>query len=192
MSQEDFEKYYNDAAIQSTLTDLETELIDKSSSHQLAEVGYRVNMHTSLIGDIVRDTKMKLEQVDGQWKIQWEPGMILPELAGGNYLRMDLEIPGRGNIYDRNGIPLAHQIEAAAIGVWPDFVDLTDDQSVKGLLPLLSGLSGVRTDTLLTMIEEAVPGTYLALGEIPADQDPYRLDLFPMEPATTARYNSGL
>jgi len=191
ISQEDFEKYYNDAAIQSTLTDLETELINKSSSHQEAEIGYRVNMHTSLIGDIVRETKMKLEQVDGQWKILWEPGMILPELAGGNYLRMDLEIPGRGNIFDRNGNPLAHQIEAAAIGVWPDFVDLTDDQSVKGLLPLLSGLSGVRTDTLLTMIEEAIPGTYLALGEIPADQDPYRLDLLSKwNAAVTARYNS--
>ena len=37
ISQEDFVKYYNDAAIQSTLTDLEIELINKSSSHQEAE-----------------------------------------------------------------------------------------------------------------------------------------------------------
>lgn len=177
VSEEEFSRIYREAAIESTLTGLEAELTEETASHQEAEANYRVDMHTSLVGDIVRDMKMKLEQVNGQWKVRWEPGMVLPELAGGNYLRMDLEIPRRGNIYDRNGNPLAHQIEAAAIGVWPDFVDLTDDQNIKGLIPLLSGLSGVRTDTLLTMIEEAPPGAYLALGEIPADQDPYRLDL---------------
>lgn len=191
ISEEDFTKTYRDTAIESTLTGLETELIEESAGHQQAEIGYRVKMQTSLVGEIIREMKMKLEQVNGQWKVQWDPGMILPELAGGNYLKMDLEIPSRGNINDRNGNPLAHQIEAAAIGVWPDFVDLTDDQYIKGLIPLLSGLSGVRTDTLLTMIEEAQPGAYLALGEIPADQDPYRLDLLSRwNAAVTALYTS--
>lgn len=191
ISQEEFIQYYTETAIQSTLVELDTNLIEVSSGHQEAEAKYRVIMRTSLAGDLEREATMKLEQVNGQWKVRWDPALILPELSGGNYLRMDLEIPPRGNIYDRNGSPLAHQIEAAAIGVWPDYVDLTDDQYIKGLIPLLSGLSGVRTDTLITMIEEANPGTYLALGEIPADQDPYRLDMLSKwNAAVTARYSS--
>ena len=67
---------------------------------------------------------------------------------------------------------LASQATAAAIGVWPDYVDLKADT---GLISLLSGLSGYRYDTIASKIEAALPGEYIPLGEVPVDQDPRRL-----------------
>ena len=114
---------------------------------------------------------MVLDQ--GRWLVNWNPGLILPELAGGNYLSMDSNASTRAAIYDRNGNPLASQATAAAIGVWPDYVDLGEDG---GLVSLLSGLSNYRSDTIRDKIKEALPGEYIPLGEISVDQDPSRLD----------------
>ena len=58
-----------------------------------------------------------LEQ--GQWRLQWDDGLILPELAGGNVLKMDYQIPARGNIYDRTGLPIVAQSDAYALGITP-------------------------------------------------------------------------
>jgi hypothetical protein len=108
ISQDDFIKYYRDVAVESTLVDLKTEILEKNSSHDQAEVIYNVIMHTALIGDLDRQTKMTLIQDQGQWKINWDTGMVLPELAGGNYLRMDRDVPARGNIYDRKRQPIGN------------------------------------------------------------------------------------
>jgi penicillin-binding protein 2 len=45
----------------------------------------------------------RLSLEDGQWKLQWDESLILPELAGGMRLAMDYQIPARGDIYDANG-----------------------------------------------------------------------------------------
>ena len=58
-----------------------------------------------------------LEQ--GQWRLQWDDGLILPELAGGNVLKMDYQIPARGDIYDHTGLPIVAQSDAYALGITP-------------------------------------------------------------------------
>src|SRR5215213_8079588 len=64
-----------------------------------AEVAYRVTYHTALVGDIQRDMVARFALENGEWKLQWDDGLILPELTGGNALRMDYNVPSRGNIY---------------------------------------------------------------------------------------------
>jgi cell division protein FtsI/penicillin-binding protein 2 len=85
-----------------------------------AEVSFRITYHTALVGDIQRD-KMVARFVleNNQWKLQWDPGLILPELAGGNQLKMDYSVPSRGEIYDRNGKPLVAQSDANAFYILP-------------------------------------------------------------------------
>ena len=66
-----------------------------------------------------RDLVLNMALDEGDWRIQWEDGAVLPELAGGNRLAVDYTIPSRGNIYDQDGDTLVAQSEAAALGVVP-------------------------------------------------------------------------
>ena len=174
ITEEEFIRRYQDASNEIALIKLDYNLNPGEKTADNAEVPFKVIMNSSVIGDITREITMKLDLEDGQWRVKWDDGLILPELAGGNYLRMDRATPPRATIYDRNGNLLAAQKEAVAIGVWPGYVDLKEDD---GLISLLSLLSNYRYDTISNMISEALPGEYIPLGEVPADQDQRRLEL---------------
>ncbi len=82
---------------------------------------------------------------------------------------MDLEIPARANIYDRNGHALVAQADATAIGINVDGLD--PDQDVReSLYSILSNVTGIRADTIAGRVDEAFPGDYIQLGEVPAEQ----------------------
>jgi penicillin-binding protein 2 len=174
ITQKDFSKRYQDVANEAALDKLDFDLTSSSSSPPDAEVDYQITLSSAIIGNIIRDMKMHLVLDQGRWLVDWHDGLILPELAGGNYLSMDSGSQTRAAIYDRNGNPLAGEATAAAIGVWPEGVDLKDNG---GLLSLLSSLSNYRYDAIVDMIKQAVPGDYIPLGEIPVDQDPRRLQV---------------
>ena len=78
--------------ILSTLTDPQT-----------TQAAFHITYHTYLFGDIARDFTASLVLENGDWKIAWEDGLILPELAGGKKLVASHIPPARGDIYDRNG-----------------------------------------------------------------------------------------
>src|SRR6185369_5497887 len=86
---------------------------------------YHVIYKTALVGDLARDMVAKLVLENGQWKLNWDDSLILPELAGGNILKMQYSVPSRGNIYDRNGDTIAAQSDAYAFSVIPG--NVTDD-----------------------------------------------------------------
>ena len=81
-----------------------------------AEFSVRVTLASAVVGDIVRDHTMRLAYEGGRWGVVWDEGLILPELAGGNRLALELRIPSRGNIYDRDGQALAYQGTAYELG----------------------------------------------------------------------------
>ena len=110
-----------------------------------SEVSYRVTYHTALIGDIQRDMVARFTLENDAWKLNWDDGLILPELTGGNALRMDYSTPTRGNIYDRNGDVLAAQADAYAFQVIPG--DVTEEGEPT-LLSEVWNLCGISMDTL--------------------------------------------
>src|SRR5215207_768050 len=124
-----------------------------------SEVAFRVTYHTALVGDIQRDMVARFTLENNEWKLQWEDGLILPELAGGNVLHMDYSVPSRGNIYDSDGDVLAAQATAYAFQVFPGNV------SEDGLGTLLSevwNLCGISMEALAeeiatTPAEFAIP-----------------------------------
>ena len=99
-----------------------------------AQVGYRVILHSVLVGDFQADTAMNLSLEDGGWRVQWDDTLILPELRGGNYLRMDYSIPSRANIYASDGSALVAQADAVAIGLDTGKVDPEYQESLLSLL----------------------------------------------------------
>jgi cell division protein FtsI/penicillin-binding protein 2 len=110
-----------------------------------SEVSFRVTYHTALVGDIQRDMVARFALENNAWKLQWDDGLILPELAGGNLLKMDYSTPSRGNIYDRNGDALAAQADAYAFEVIPG--NVTDD-SRGTLLSEVWNLCGISMEAL--------------------------------------------
>jgi cell division protein FtsI/penicillin-binding protein 2 len=100
-----------------------------------AQVSYRVTMHSLLIGDFTsRETVMNLSLENGQWRVQWDDGLILPDLSGGNELRMEYHIPSRANIYDSQGRALVAQSDAIALGVDAGSLPAEKDSSLLSLL----------------------------------------------------------
>jgi hypothetical protein len=78
-----------------------------------------VEYDTRLVGTLSSDTVAALTREQGSWRIQWEVGLVFPELRGGNRLELLHQPPSRGRIFDRDGAPLAAYENALAIGVVP-------------------------------------------------------------------------
>lgn len=168
ISAEQFEEVYREVAGEVALTELETQVLSALTQTRKAQASYQVNMRSALVGELQRDTMMNLDLEDGEWRIQWDRGLILPELSGGNTLRMDYSIPSRANIYDKDGQALVAQADATALGLFPDQIDPDQENT---LLSELYRLTGIYPDTIAAMYEDFPPGAdwYLPLMAVSAD-----------------------
>ena len=188
ITEEQFIQQYTNLSNEVALSELDYEIINSETSTVNSQIEYTINLHSAIIGDIIRDYSMNLVMEEGQWSIQWDNTLTLPELANGNYLKMDYDIPTRLAIYDRDGEPLAIQTDATAIGLYPDYVDLEEDF---GIVTLLARVTGKQAGVIKEMIEEALPGAYLPIGEVASDEDPARLNILSSYGAiVTSSYNS--
>ncbi len=142
---EDFAKRNKDALNEMSAGSFDYEVLSSLINTFSSEVSFRMTYHTALVGDIQRDMVARFTLENDAWKLQWEDGLILPELAGGNVLKMEYSVPSRGNIYDHNGDVLAAQSDAYAFQVMPG--DVTDE-SRGTLLSEVWNLCGISMETL--------------------------------------------
>ena len=169
ISQEDFEKHFSGITSEMALSGIEYEILSSLvASPESAQVGYRMHFQSALVDDLVKDTKMNLSLESGQWRVQWDDTLVMPELAGGNYLGMERFIPARANIYDRNGEALVAQTDATAIGLVPGQIDPEQEET---LFTWLERLTGQRADDIRARYASFPAGAdwYLPLGEVPSD-----------------------
>ncbi|HUV27583.1 MAG TPA: penicillin-binding transpeptidase domain-containing protein [Anaerolineales bacterium] len=168
ITEEQFVELFREVAGEAAQSSLETQILSALTQTRSAQASYLVTMHSALVGEIQRDTMMILNLEDGEWRIQWDEGLILPELSGGNSLRMDYLIPSRANIYDLEGQALVAQADATALGLFPDQIDPDQENT---LLSELYRLTGVYPDTIAARYEDFPPGAdwYLPLMAVSAD-----------------------
>ena len=135
-----------------------------------AQVSYRVTMHSSLIGDFTsRESLMNLSLENGFWRVQWDDGLILPDLAGGNYLRMEYRIPSRANIYDSQGRALVAQSDAVALGVDAGSLPAEKDSALLNLLMRMSE-GQLRPEALQPRLDNyRINGWYLPIADFSTD-----------------------
>ena len=81
---EDFAKRNRDALNEMSAGSFDYEVTSSLINPYSSEVAYKVTYHTALVGDIQRDMIAKMTLEAGQWKLNWDDSLILPELAGGN------------------------------------------------------------------------------------------------------------
>ncbi|MFZ3070849.1 MAG: penicillin-binding transpeptidase domain-containing protein [Anaerolineaceae bacterium] len=165
MTLEVFQKQHKDAAIAMTMQSMDYAILSNMVNPSTAQVDYQVRYTTTLLGEIERSTIMNLILEENAWHVQWEAGMLLPELSGGNVLELRYEIPARGNIYDQYGYPLVAQDDAVAIGVVPGSID---PETEGGMLSLLSNLTDLTEEQIRQKYQYAQADWYVAIGDVTA------------------------
>jgi len=156
---------YSKVAISLTLQTLESEILQTLVLSPLsAQVAYRVNFKTAMLGEFTRDITMNLRLENGTWKVQWDDALIMPELRGGNRLSLDIKVPARGDIFDRAGLPIAARTEAVAIGLMPGNIE---DAREKSMLNELAALTGKPSAWIKALYSKAGANWYIPVGEAP-------------------------
>ena len=170
LGQDKFSQRYKDAANAMTLQKLDFQILSKITNPSNAQVAYQVTYHTKMLGDIVRDNlTMNLSLEKGSWRVQWDDGLILTELHGGNTLQMEIKSPTRGNIYDVNGNAVAYASDVFAIGIIKGTDWSADQEST--LLSELSRLTGKTPEAIQALYDNdyTYQGDYVAVGEVARD-----------------------
>ncbi len=194
-----FTQRYQDAAIKMTLQKLDYSILSRMTNPSSAQVAYRVNFHTKMLSSLTRDMTMNLSLEKGSWRVQWDDGLILPELHGGNMLVLDLKSPTRGNIYDRNGAAVATENDIYSLGIVKGEFDPDREGQI---LSELSRLTGMMPEWIRALYDNDYTnqGDYLPVGEANKDQVDDRYDVLSglgglvIKPPYTARYyyNGGI
>ncbi len=167
LSNEAFVAKYNEAMDTMGAATLDYQLLSETLSPTAAQVGFRIVYHTAFLGDIQRDMNARFTLENGAWKIEWNDGLILPELANGNTLKMDYQIPSRGDIYDRNGLPIVTQADAYAIGITPGQLTGKSEGVVDAELGILCNHT---PDQIKAMYANAAPDWYVAICDASAQE----------------------
>ena len=182
----DFQTRYQSVAQTAGIKSVEASVLSVLKSGETAQVYYEVDLHTAVVGTIARKIQMPLVFSSGRWAISWTDGLILPELAGGATLSLEYSVPARANIYDRNGLGLAVQGEAVAIGVQPG--QITDEPA---MLAELSSLLGLSTQAIQQKYANAHPDWYVPIGEVSAEEvQPKLADLTRLGGVILTRYTT--
>jgi penicillin-binding protein 2 len=161
-----FRGAYQEIASALTLASLDYRILSSLSEGNHAEVAYRVSFDTLLVGELRRETVMNLTNDRGQWRVQWNSQIILPELQDGYHLEFVHEIPSRGRIFDNSGAHLAAYENAIAVGVVPG--EISPDQA-QLLYETLSEFSGYTPEELEALIESTPDDWYLPIITLSQD-----------------------
>jgi penicillin-binding protein 2 len=166
ISESDFANRYIDALNSMSVSSTAYNILSSLTNPQSAQAAFHIIYHTVLFGDIARDINVNLVLENGGWKIQWDDGLILPELAGGKHLDAAHVQPARGDIYDNNGNAIVTQMDADAIGLVAG-EDTSDKEAA--LINAVFRLTGIRPETIKSAYENTKAGDYVPVGEASAD-----------------------
>ena len=167
ISEADFIARYREASTALTLQledGLDYEILQSVINPDVAVATLQVNYHTYLFGTLSRQIELDfIREADG-WRLQWDEGMILPEMQGGNILEIVRQSTPRGSIYARDGSPIAAQEDVVAVGFTPGGLD---EDLMSLFYTTMARLTIYQVDEIIEMVDNALPGDYIPLGEVP-------------------------
>ncbi|MEW6093256.1 MAG: penicillin-binding transpeptidase domain-containing protein [Chloroflexota bacterium] len=166
VTEEDFAKKHRDALNAMSAGQIEYAIQSTLTNPDSAQAAYGVTYKTALFGDIARNFVVAMALEDGGWRIQWNDGLILPELAGGKVLVTYYNPAARGDIYDRNGEAIATEAEVYSLGLVAGAAspDLED-----ALFRKISQLTGVPRSNFEDAYFGYNAGDYVPVGEALAE-----------------------
>jgi penicillin-binding protein 2 len=166
-----FVRLYEEVMGEATVQTLHARPLASRQDGDRAELNARVTWKTAVVGDVTRDYTMQLVYSQERWGVVWNESLILPELKGGQRLKLEYRIPSRANIYDVNGRALAYQGTAVTLGVVPGRI--TDEA---GLLAALSPVLNKTPAEIKASYAAALPDWYWPIGDVASETIELHLD----------------
>lgn len=120
ISEEDFVSRYTNIFSAIDAKNLSFEVNgDKVKDDDSVTIPFTLNMD-AITGNLsIDDFKISLTKQDGQYKINWDEGLIFPEMLKDDKLRVSITPATRGSIFDKNGKTLAVDGPKFTVGIYP-------------------------------------------------------------------------
>src|SRR5690625_2837954 len=166
-----FEKIYTDLEVENISLEtvsLNRETIDEYYEEKTATIPFTLSMDT-FAGPIEFDYEIVLllegeDETTEDWFIDWDPGHIFPALKDGGEIRFQYTSPERGEILDKNKMPLAMNDLVFEVGVVPELLESAGEQEKSEIARLL--------DMSVDAIDQALnanwvqPDMYVPIGKL--------------------------
>ena len=168
VSEDKFVSRYSGVADEATIVSL-TALLGNSAGQPsdgqpfVRTFPFNVQYKTARVGDFTLQNRIAIWPDGGRWAVDWKPTLIFPQLTGTNLVRMQGDIPLRGDIMDRYNKPLAKRDTAYSIFVVKG--KIADENAV---LDILSQTLQVDRAKLKPLWEKAQPDWRVDVGKVPA------------------------
>ncbi len=163
ISQDDFKTYYTDTNTNATIQSITANLLSTSISPDNSTASCHVVYNTSLFGSFERDVTMPFVWENGTWKLKWDSSLIMPELANGSHLSLEVLSNTRGSIFDRTGSPIVEQTTAWSLAIIPN--QIKEEQEGQ-LLNELSKLTGKTVESIQASYDDLrLTDWYVGVGE---------------------------
>lgn len=193
---ERYEKIYNDLHIENvdiTYEQLSSEQLKAANDEKTTYFHIDVTMD-SLAGPITYTHRVHLvkenqneEHNEENWFIDWDPSLIFPDLDEDSIIQIEKESPRRGEILDRNRMPLAINSTAYEIGIVPElFIDETSEkQQISTLLNM--SIQSIDEKTNASWVK---PNHFVPL-KVLANSAEYELEMLKNIPSISMRETTG-
>lgn len=119
VTQDKFVKAYQAAMDEATVSAIHADFVSILEAGTTATVQFKTRLDTVLFDALQQDNALAMVLDANRWGVVWSPGNILKELGENNSLKLYPTKSTRGNIYDRNGQPLAIGQTVIVVSVWP-------------------------------------------------------------------------
>lgn len=148
---------------------------DRNNSREQDNVAYRMFFDT-LAGNLRFENEMQFTDTEDGYKIIWHDGLIFPELASEDKVRIESSPAERGKILDRNERMLAGPGTASSVGLVPG--RLEDRENA---LHQLSRLLDMDPETIRNCLDAAwvTEDSFVPLKTVPKVSE---LDLMALDP----------
>jgi penicillin-binding protein len=186
-----YEKVYHDLEIthlKVSPTNLNVEEVESALEDGETKFNLSITMQ-SIAGEIAFDRTITLtlqefeeKEKDSIWGVVWDEGFIFPGLEDGGKLAVNKEQPRRGEIRDRNEIPLAMNDTAYEIGIVQNLIE--DETSEINEIAKLLHMTADQIHTKLDA-EWVQPDFFVPLKTIPKTAETQLTELIEIPGVTT-------
>jgi len=190
-NEESFASEYQSIATTMTLTGLSATITNSLRQGTTAAIMHDIVFETELFGQITDTGRtLRLIETPEGWRVAWSRMDIFAELAEGARLEFSRTMPGRGNIYDRDGDVLVAQ-NGRTVTLYLVKQNIPNEAEC---IDALSLILRKERDSLEAMFAQFYPETRFLVGELDPEtyqaQEPTLLQLCAVEAGTrnTRRY----
>ena len=167
ISEDDFVQRYADIWDEGTIEAVNWEIVPPPGAN-VAGIEVILRYTTALFGEF-EDRVFAPTRRQPNWVVDWTPNLIFDGLSGEGFLvHRFIDIPVRGAILDRNGVPLATNGEVVIIGVSHDLIE--DEDAVVEIL--VQRLQLDETAVRNRVFQDVPSYFFIPVAELPVNASP--------------------